>query len=164
MGSRRALLAALVLGALVVGLSACASGDPDIEVLGSPQAAEPVAGSSQVALTLANTGDGDDRLVGARTDAALAVELHRTDLEGGRATMQVLETVDLPAGEQVRFRPGETHLMLVIPDESVRRGGTLTLVLDLERSGELTVEVAVVDLLDLVESAADEDTDEDATD
>jgi copper(I)-binding protein len=71
--------------------------------------------------------------------------------------MQVLEAIDLPAGEEVRFRPGETHLMLVVPDESVRQGGTLTLVLDLERSGELAVEVAVVDLLDLVETAPDED-------
>lgn len=151
----RSVLAVLLLAAAA---AACAGGTPRIEVVGQPQVAEPVAGSSQIALTLVNLGDGDDRLVGARTDAALGVEIHRTQIDEGRATMEVLEAVDLPAGERVRFRPGETHLMLVVPDETVRRGGTLSLVLDLERGGELTVEVTVVDLLDLVESSADDDT------
>jgi periplasmic copper chaperone A len=123
-----------------------------------------VAGSSQVVVAVTNEGDGDDRLVGAETPAALGVEVHLTELDGGRATMAVLDEVELPAGEKVRFRPGGLHLMLVVPDESVAVGGTFELTLRFERSDAVTVPVEVVDLLDLTEGDADPDADEDADD
>jgi periplasmic copper chaperone A len=155
-----ALLRRCVLALAAVCVVACGTGgDPDVRVLGDPQAAEPVAGSSQIALTLVNEGDGDDTLVDARTDAALGVELHRSEVDDGRATMEIVDEIELPAGEEVRFRPGQTHLMLVVPDETVRAGGTLDLVLDLDRSGEMTVVVDVVDLLDLAEDSFDETVD-----
>jgi copper(I)-binding protein len=103
-------------------------------------------------VTIENRGDGPDRLIGADTDAALAVEIHRTVIEDdGRAFMRLLEDVVLPAGESVRFRPGELHLMVVVPDERVRVGGTFEVTLLFERSAPLTLEVEVVDLLDLIE-------------
>jgi periplasmic copper chaperone A len=142
---------------LALLLAACgASGDPDLDV-GPGQAAEPVAGSSQIVLSIANHGDGDDVLVEAETPAALDVEVHLTELEDGRATMAVLEEVPIPAGETVRFRPGALHLMLVVPDETVTVGGTFDLTLRFDRSGEITVPVEVVDLLDLTEPDEDDD-------
>jgi periplasmic copper chaperone A len=138
-------------------------GEPRL-VVGEAQAAAPVAGSSQVVVAVTNEGDGDDRLVGAETPAALGVEVHLTELDGGRATMAVLDEVELPAGEKVRFRPGGLHLMLVVPDESVAVGGTFELTLRFERSDAVTVPVEVVDLLDLTEGDADPDADEDADD
>jgi periplasmic copper chaperone A len=141
--------------------AACgAGGEPDLDV-GPAQAAEPVAGSSQVVLAVTNRGDGDDRLVAAETPAAVDVEVHLTEITDGRATMVVLDEVAIPAGETVRFRPGSLHLMLVVPDETVAVGGTFDLTLRFDRSGEITVPVEVVDLLDLTEP--DEDAD-DATD
>jgi periplasmic copper chaperone A len=131
-------------------------------VLGDAQAAAPVAGSSQIVVAITNEGDGDDRLVGVESPAALDVEVHLTELDGGRATMAVLDEVELPAGETVRFRPGGLHLMLVVPDGSVVVGGTFDLTLRFERSVAVTVPVEVVDLLDLTEGGADEDADEDA--
>jgi periplasmic copper chaperone A len=120
-----------------------------------------VAGSSQIVVAISNEGDGDDRLVDAETPAALDVEVHLTEIDGGRATMAVLDEVELPAGETVRFRPGGLHLMLVVPDGSVAVGGTFELTLRFERSDAVTVPVEVVDLLDLTEGDADEDADED---
>jgi periplasmic copper chaperone A len=119
-----------------------------------------VAGSSQVVVAVTNEGDGDDRLVDAETPAALDVEVHLTEIDDGRATMAVLDEVELPAGETVRFRPGGLHLMLVVPDESVAVGGTFDLTLRFERSDAVTVPVEVVDLLDLTEGAADRNEDE----
>jgi periplasmic copper chaperone A len=153
----RRLLPTSVAAVLAVLLAACGgdSGTPQLEVVGEAQVAAPVAGSSQVAVTVANTGDGDDVLVGAETEAALGTEIHRTTVADGAATMDTLDQVGLPAGEQLVFRPGELHLMLVVPDATVREGGTLELVLEFERSDDIVVEARVVDLLDLAEDAAD---------
>lgn len=144
----------------MVLLAACGDGgEPALEV-GPAQAAEPVAGSSQIVLAVTNGGDGDDRLLGAETPAALDVEVHLTEVADGRATMTILDEVEVPAGETVRFRPGGLHLMLVVPDETVTVGGTFELTLRFDRSGELTVPVEVVDLLDLTEGDGGADIDD----
>jgi periplasmic copper chaperone A len=154
--SRRPLVVPLLpLLATVALVAGCASGTPAIEV-GHAQAAVPSGGSSQIVIDVTNDGDGDDRLTGAVTPAALAVELHRTTIADGRATMEQLDGIDLPAGSTLRFRPGDLHLMLVVPDGTVVEGGTFELTLEFERSDDVTVPVSVVDLLDLAESTFEE--------
>ena len=129
-------------------------GRPEL-VVSTAQASGPVAGASQLVVSIENRGDGADRLVGADTDAALAVEIHRTVIEDdGRAYMRLLDDVVIPAGETVRFRPGDLHLMVVVPDERVRVGGTFAVTLRFERSAPVTLDVEVVELLDLVERDA----------
>ncbi len=140
------------------------SGDPDLRVEGDVRAAVPVAGSSQVVVTIVNDGDGDDELVEATTESALGVEIHLTEVVEGRASMTEQETVDLPAGEQVRFAPGGLHLMLVVPDETVVDGGTFDLTLHFDRSEALTVTAEVVPLADLAEDALTDDLDEELLD
>lgn len=155
----RAARALTVLLLVSLALAGCgARGTPEL-VVGRAQASVPVAGASQVVVDIDNVGDGDDRLVGAETTAALDTELHLTEIRDGRATMTTLEAIDLPAGERLRFRPGGLHLMLVLPDESVVAGGTFDLVLRFARSEDVVVPVEVVELLDLVESALDDDRD-----
>jgi periplasmic copper chaperone A len=144
--ARRAL--ALLLTAAVLGCSA--GGEPAIEV-GPAQAAPPVAGSSQIVVDVTNRGDGADLIVGATTPVAIGVEIHRTTIDDGRAVMRELDDLDVPAGETVRFRPGDLHLMLVVPDETVVVGGTFELTLEFDRSDPVTVPVEVVQLLDLVD-------------
>jgi periplasmic copper chaperone A len=156
---RRRLGVSLAIMALV--LSACGGGEPDLRLTGEAQAAQPVSGASQIVLSIANDGDGDDTLVEATTDAALGVEMHLTTIEDDRASMGQLDEVELPAGEVVDFRPGGLHLMLIVPDDTVTEGATFDLTLAFERSGDLTVPVTVVDLLDLAESTFD-DPEEDA--
>ncbi|MCA1782088.1 MAG: copper chaperone PCu(A)C [Intrasporangiaceae bacterium] len=161
----RAAIATIAVLLLLVVLSACGpSGTPDLSV-STAQAAVPVAGSSQIVVAITNDGDGDDELVEATTPAALGVELHVTEIEDGRATMQDLDTVRLPAGETTRLRPGGLHLMMVVPDETVVEGGTFDLTLHFDRSDEVTVPVEVVPLLDLAEKSFDQDSfDQDALD
>ena len=148
-----------VVAALATGLVGCSAedaglrgGTPDLRV--SPaRSSAPVAGASQLVLTIENRGDGDDRLVGADTDAAIAVEVHRTVIEDdGRAVMRLLEDVLIPAGGTVRFQPGGLHLMVVVPDDRVVVGGTFVVTLRFERSAPITVTADVVELLDLVGS------------
>ena len=148
-----ALLAAVLPGCSADG-SALDVGTPDLHV-SSAQSSAPVAGASQLVLSIENRGDGDDRLVGADTEVALAIEIHRTVIEDdGRAFMRMLDDVDVPAGATVRFRPGGLHLMLIVPDDRVRVGGTFAVTLRFARSAPITLDVEVVDLLDLVERTA----------
>jgi periplasmic copper chaperone A len=151
---RHATLLVLTVAVAALGLAGCGGGEPDLHV-GRAQASPPVAGSSQIVVTIENRGDGRDRLLGGETPAALAVELHQTIIEDGQAMMVELDDLEVPAGGQVRFRPGDLHLMLVVPDETVVVGGTFDLTLRFDRSGEVTVPVEVVELLDLVEDADD---------
>jgi periplasmic copper chaperone A len=151
----RSAPARTLLWALVLVLAGCAGGEPDLRV-GDARAATPSGGSSQVVVEIDNLGDGADTLVDATSDAVAAVEIHRTEIEEGRATMTQLDEVAVPAGETVRFRPGSLHLMLVAPDETVVDGGTFELVLRFERTGEVPLDVEVVPLADIVDDALPE--------
>ncbi|MFA9430413.1 copper chaperone PCu(A)C [Egicoccus sp. AB-alg2] len=154
---------ALLLLVALLAVACGGSGDPDLHI-GDAQAAPPAAGSSQVVVSVRNDGSGDDVLLGADTPAAAGVEVHLTEVADGRATMTQQQTVDIPAGETVQFRPGGLHLMLVVPDATVSEGGTFDLTLHFERSGDRTIPVEVVPLLDLAEDAFDDAGDEAGTD
>ena len=144
----RRVATVVALAALALAVACGETGDPDLSV-GRAQAAEPVAGASQIVVEIVNDGDGADRLVGADTPAALGVEIHITEIIEGRAVMTELDTVEVPANRTVRFRPGELHLMMIVPDDTVQIGATFELTLHFERSGDVTVPVEVVELLDL---------------
>lgn len=161
-GRRRARVAAAAVVLAVAAIATAVAlrddraappaGTPDL-VVGPAQASVPVAGTSQLVLTVTNRGDGDDALVAASTDVALGVESHLTEITDGIATMRRVETVPLPADGTVRFRPGELHLMLIVPEPTLVAGSTFELTLTFARSPAVTVPVTVVDLLDLVEGA-----------
>jgi periplasmic copper chaperone A len=163
---RRPVRGARLLGLLLttITLAGCSDdgvrpltdGTPEL-LVSSAQASAPIAGASQLVLTIENRGDGDDRLLGVATDAALAIEIHRTEVDAdGRASMRMLDAILLPAGEQVAFRPGGLHLMVVVPDGRVTVGGTFDVLLRFERSAPITLTATVVDLLDLVERTEDD--------
>lgn len=153
---RRHLLVAGMLATLGVLAGACgAAGTPALEV-SAAQAAVPLAGSSQLVLTITNTGDGDDALIGVDTDAALAIELHETRIADNRATMVSLDEVPLPAGDTVRFRPGGLHLMMIAPDDEVVLGAAFDVTLRFERSDPVTTTAEVRELLDLAEDSFDD--------
>jgi periplasmic copper chaperone A len=143
------------LAALALLAGACASGTPALQV-SDAQAAVPLAGSSQLVLTVTNSGDGDDALVGVETDAALAIELHETRIADDRATMVSLDEVPLPAGETVRFRPGGLHLMMIAPSDEVVLGATFDVTLRFDRSDPVTTTAEVRELLDLAEDSFDD--------
>lgn len=153
---RRRRLAVGALALLAALATGCGdAGTPDLEV-SAAQAAVPLAGSSQLVLTIDNRGDGDDALVAVETDAALGVELHETRITEQRATMVALDEVPVPAGETVRFRPGGLHLMMIAPDDEVELGATFEVTLVFDRSDPVTTTVEVRELLDLAEDSFDD--------
>ncbi|WP_195210353.1 copper chaperone PCu(A)C [Actinomarinicola tropica] len=139
--------AAVVLLAVLAatGLAACGDddgGSPDVRVEGAVLPA-PAGANGALYLRLVNDGDGSDRLLGATTEAADGVELHETRAgDDGLSRMVPVDEVEVGPGETVTFEPGGLHVMLLGVDP-LEVGDRLTVVLDLERSGDLEVEVPV---------------------
>jgi hypothetical protein len=99
--------------------------------------------NSAAYMTIINQGQQADRLVGARSDVAQAVEIHISEMVGDIMTMHQVEGVDLPPGEQVELKPGGLHIMLVGLNNDLNAGDRVALTLGFEKSGEIEVEAEV---------------------
>jgi len=100
-------------------------------------------GNSAVYLVIRNRGREDDRLVGARTDVARAVELHLSVVEDGVMRMRQVDAVSVPPRGELRLQPGGYHLMLIDLARELKEGDRFDLTLDFEKSGVRVVEVVV---------------------
>ena len=94
-------------------------------------------------VTVRNTGNEGDRLVGAASPVAERAELHTHGMEKGVMTMQAVPAIELPAGGSVTLRPGGTHVMLIGMKQALTVGSRFPLTLTFEKAGAVTAEVAV---------------------
>jgi copper(I)-binding protein len=101
------------------------------------------ASNSAVYLTLRNVGKAPDRLLGGRTPAASAVEVHQSSLVDDIMRMEKLDGLELPPDSAVELKPGGYHLMLLGLTRSLVEGEELQLTLVFERSGDLVLNVPV---------------------
>jgi copper(I)-binding protein len=93
---------------------------------------------------------GGDRLLGASSDAADDVALHRTVEEGGALRMQPApEGLAVPPGGVLRLEPGGAHVMLSRLSTPLVKGDTIVVRLRFERAGVVEVEVPVVSYADV---------------
>jgi copper(I)-binding protein len=90
----------------------------------------------------AATGHGD-RLVGARSPAAGAVELHTHIMEGAIARMRRVDAIAIRPGASVVLKPGGYHLMMMDLKAPLKEGDLLKLTLVFEKAGEIEVEATV---------------------
>lgn len=91
-----------------------------------------------------NTGDKPDRLVGASTQVAAAVELHRMEIQGQVMRMREIPAIELPAHQEVTIQRGSPyHLMLVNLKQPLKHGDSFDLLLKFERAGSHAVRVVV---------------------
>lgn len=101
------------------------------------------AKTGAVYMTLINNGAVPDRLLGATTVAADKVQIHKVNEENGVSSMQELHTMDIAAGATVTFRPGDIHAMLVGLKQPLKDGQTISLTLDFEKAGKVSVAASV---------------------
>jgi protein SCO1/2 len=94
---------------------------------------------SAVYLTVENTGRQSDKLLGAESDAAEEVEIHRTTVQSGVMRMAPAGEVELPAGGKLGFAPGGLHVMLTGLRRDLPAGSDVVLRLRFERAGEVVV-------------------------
>ncbi|RAH99892.1 copper resistance protein CopZ [Acuticoccus sediminis] len=98
-------------------------------------------------LTVTNTGDTDDTLLGGTIGFARTVEVHEMAVTNGVMTMQEVEGgLVIPAGETVTLAPGGYHLMMLGLSGAPKAGETVPITLRFEHAGpvELMMEVAPI--------------------
>jgi len=146
--------------AVIGSLAACGGGPSIISVrdpwarpaVAAPSGATPTSGgaaammggsNSVVYLTVVNTGDGKDTLLGISSDAAAAVQLHRTEITNNVASMREVRSVEIPAHGTVRFDPGSYHLVLANVRRTLTPGDTIDLTLTFKGAGQVRVRAEV---------------------
>jgi len=131
----------LLLVTLIISFSLAA---PQIEIK-NPWIMEPPPGpgTTMMGMVIVNRGDEEDYLVGASTDVARIVEIHKTVLENGIAKMKKQEKVKIPPRSKVEFRHHGYHLMLIDLQKKLRRGDKVKVKLHFSKSGIIELEVPV---------------------
>ncbi len=85
-----------------------------------------------------------DRLKGASSEIAEAVELHESVSEGGVARMRPVASAEISQGHRLVLAPGGMHLMLIGLKRALRPGDHFDIILDFAHAGALPVSVEVL--------------------
>lgn len=97
--------------------------------------APPVLKTHGAYLTITNHSTETSELIGAVSGNYGEVQMHMSQIVDGVATMQRMESVEIPAGQTVEFKPGGLHFMLIGAKEPLEEGKTVPITLSF-RSGE----------------------------
>ena len=140
-------LRSITIGGLAVALLSCSAPEQPADIAvsdGWTREVAPGQSAAAVYLTIANAGEGGDRLVdiaSAQGDAAL----HETSSSGGIARMRALEDgLAIGPRSRVELRPGGAHIMVTGLEQRPAQGQTFGLTLGFERSGKRPVAIRVV--------------------
>lgn len=91
-----------------------------------------------------NATNHDDELLSASTEVSSAAEFHQSMMDSNEVmSMEPRVTLVVPAGQQVEFKPGELHLMLVGLREALAVGDSFQLTLQFKVAGKVILEALV---------------------
>ena len=105
----------IILGA-AISLAACGPQAPLAPLSIEHAEFRPPLGSTGIGVAYFTIRSAEaDRIVAVSSSLADAVEIHASVTTGDSVSMQRLETVELPAGSEVKFAAGGMHLMVFSP-------------------------------------------------
>ncbi|WP_083484449.1 DUF1775 domain-containing protein [Loktanella sp. 3ANDIMAR09] len=105
---------------------------------------QPVAGGF---MTITNTGQADDVLIGAASSVAGRMEIHEMAMDGDVMRMRALDDgLRIPSGETVTLQPGGFHIMFMDLAGPLVAGDSISVTLTFENAGEVTLTMPVADL------------------
>ncbi|RON10531.1 copper resistance protein CopZ [Pseudomonas brassicacearum] len=138
------VLAALLLPACFANAHEYKAGELEIAHPWS-QELPPNAPTVAAYFVIHNNGKTADRLLGVASPISGKAELHEHVKQNDLMKMQQVPSVEIPAGGDITFAPMAYHVMLLeLKDRSLLHDGKrFPLTLHFEKSGDVTVEVAV---------------------
>ncbi|MCU1751497.1 copper chaperone PCu(A)C [Pseudomonas sp. 6D_7.1_Bac1] len=138
------VLAALLLPACFANAHEYKAGELEVAHPWS-QELPPNAPTVAAYFVIHNNGKTADRLLSVASPISGKAELHEHVKQNDLMKMQQVPSVEIPAGGDITFAPMAYHVMLLeLKDRSLLRDGKrFPLTLHFEKSGDVTVEVAV---------------------
>ena len=140
-------LRSFAVGSLAFALLSCSAPEQPADIAvsdGWTREIAPGQSAAAVYLTIANTGEGADRLVDVESAQGEAA-LHENSSSGGVARMRALEDgLAIGARSRVELKPGGTHIMVTGLKQRPAQGETFGLTLGFERSGKRPIAIRVV--------------------
>jgi hypothetical protein len=107
--------------------------------------ARPAAQGANGAVYFVIRSSDADEITNASSDIAEAVEMHESMMNGDVMEMHQLQSVRLPAGEEVIFEPGGLHIMLVGLKQELQVGDVIEITLHFQNHEAIQVNVPVKD-------------------
>lgn len=136
---QKSLIILFILVGLTIYTSACRQAGPSIRVEGAWVRPDPLWENAAGYFSISNSGIETDYLIGIRAEFAGMSMMHQTITEGDISSMVSINRVEIPAGEQVDFKPMDFHVMFMDLADDLELGQEVILVLVFEISGELAV-------------------------
>lgn len=147
---KKLLLVPFLMLALLTACSSIGMSGQSVTSQNGIEISNPVmmsAGSGETTgafMQIKNTGAETDRLVGATCELAGMAQVHETIMDGDTMKMQQVEAVEIPAGQILELKHGSYHVMLMDLKQEVKAGEKVTLTLQFEKAGPVTVSALVM--------------------
>lgn len=127
-----------------LALSACQARSSGIEAHEVWARAAIQNGNGAVYMVLHNHSSQPDELIGATSDVAQSIELHKSEVnDQGVMVMHKQQAISLPADGEVVLEPGGYHIMLLGLKKDLKEGDTFKIVLKFKSHPDLPLQVAV---------------------
>ena len=137
---RKTALALLPLAAL---LTACGSGDPAVNVTDAVVRLPAVPGNPGAAYFTLRTNKTPMRILGVSSPQVQRIELHESEMAGGRMRMGPLADNAFSTEGLKVFEEGGPHAMLFGISPSIRAGGVIRLNFDFDNAPDVSIDVPV---------------------
>ncbi len=124
-------------------LAACSPGEPAVTVTDAVVRLPAVAGNPGAAYFTLHANRTPMRILGVTSPQIQRIELHESEMQGGRMRMGPLEDNSFTAEGVKVFEEGGPHAMLFCINPAVRPGGTVRLTFDVDNAPDVTMDVPV---------------------
>jgi copper(I)-binding protein len=95
-------------------------------------------------LSITNTGNEPDRLIGGSAAVSKRFEVHSMTMENGVMKMRpVSDGLEIKPGQTIDLKPGGYHVMFIDLNEPLKKGDRLKVTLEFARAGKVDVDFTV---------------------
>jgi copper(I)-binding protein len=128
---------------VVALLTACGQGAPAVNVTDAVVRLPAVQGNPGAAYFTLHTNKTPMRIIGVSSPQIQRIELHESEMAGGRMRMGPLEDNSFTAEGVKVFEEGGPHAMLFGINPAVQAGGTVRITFDFDNAPDVTMDVPV---------------------